>query len=112
MTCREVQQKLPLLAVNDLDETEAQDIRRHLAACDACRGTYEELRATVGLLKEGFAAEPVLTLDEVRRSELMAQSGAAAQTTGDLPGDEQHRTPRRKARGRIQRKYGWGVSRR
>lgn len=56
MDCRNVEERLPLYLLEELEEAERAELDAHLAACADCRSSLEELRR----LHDALAARPQL----------------------------------------------------
>src|SRR5436305_14099659 len=76
VTCSERQDLIFLCAADQLEPTEAEDLRRHLATgCPICAGALAEAEATLAQMT--LAIEPVEPNRETREA-LMARIGTSA----------------------------------
>ena len=50
MTCEQIQNDIALWAGNDLAPQEAEEVRRHLTRCPACRTQAQKLKATLATI--------------------------------------------------------------
>lgn len=77
MTCAQIEGLLTRYMLGDLDPADLARVEEHLASCPKCRATVEELRPTVGLLRQALAApsSEALKLDPARRARIFASYG-------------------------------------
>jgi len=71
MHCEKSEMLLPLLVFDELADAERTELMAHLAGCASCSENLGDLRVTMNLLREGFAATPAPVLSAERRAKLM-----------------------------------------
>jgi len=83
MNCRQADERLSAYLDGELTPPEAEEVRRHLASCAACRAAFEQLQRTVQAVKD----LPVLPAPEGFRARVMAdvQSDAGAAVEKKAP---------------------------
>ena len=71
MHCEKAEMLLPLLVFDEIDDGEKVELMSHLSECSACSEKLGDLRVTMNLLREGFAAAPLQVLSAERKTKLM-----------------------------------------
>ena len=71
MHCEKAEMLLPLLVFDEIDDGEKVELMAHLSECSACSEKLGDLRVTMNLLRDGFAATPAPVLSAERRTKLM-----------------------------------------
>ncbi len=58
-TCHDIEPNLSAYLFDEMEKAEKERIERHVRTCEICRTELEQLRETLGILREKFEAEPV-----------------------------------------------------
>lgn len=77
MNCAEVRSRLPALLYGDLPADEAEEVRRHLGRCDACRNEHGTLSGLRRLLDEVPAPAVAVDLPALYREAAARQARRA-----------------------------------
>jgi anti-sigma factor RsiW len=72
MTHAEIEERLALLALGEVELADAREIEAHVAGCDSCRAELLELREAFGAI--ALSAAPVAPPPELRDRVLAAAS--------------------------------------
>jgi len=72
MSCK-YQEKLALLVFAEIEGEEKATLVAHLKTCKTCQKNYQELQTTANLLKDGFATQANLALNDSHRQALFQE---------------------------------------
>ena len=75
MTCNKSQEHLAQLIFGELDEEPERKVFAHLAECTDCRAAYDNMAATVTLLRDALQNEAAPVLDSRHRNALQNETG-------------------------------------
>ena len=75
MTCNKSQEHLAQLIFGELDEETERKVFAHLAECTDCRAAYDNMAATVTLLRDALQNEAAPVLDSRHRNALQNETG-------------------------------------